>query len=158
VSGPDIQQGPPPPPPPPSGSPFGRFLTTPVLLVGVLALVVGFATFRYMGGDGGGGGHAAPAGLTGSWQALPSAAGHDPLVQLQVTRSGGTLSVDECTGDLTPRDTASDEWVFAYWDTSGERRCPRRMSVTLTLVDSDTLRLEARRRGREYIDTTMRRR
>jgi hypothetical protein len=128
-----------------------------VLLVGVLALVVGFATFRYMGDSAGGGGHAAPAGLTGSWETLPTAAGLEPSVKLEVSRSGGSLSVNKCAGSLTPRVTDSEEWAFAYRDTSGTPGCPRRMSVTLTLVDSDTLHLEARRRGREYLDTTLRR-
>jgi hypothetical protein len=145
VSGTDTQQAPPPPPPPPSGSPFGRFLTSPVLLVGVIALVVGFAVLRYVGGDGGG--SAAPAAsVVGSWATPPTGAGsHERVVQLEVARSGGTLAVDNCTGDLTPRETGSDEWVFSYADTSGERGCPRRMIVTVSLVDRNSLRVAARR-------------
>ena len=158
MSGPDTQQGPPPPPPPPSGSPFGRFLTTPVLLVGVLALVVGFATFRYVAEDGGPGNAAPASAVAGSWETMPTSSGSDHNVQLELARTGGTLTVDGCTGELTPLETGSREWMLAYKDTSGERRCPRRMNVTLTLVGSDTLRLEARRRGREYLDTTLRRR
>ena len=69
-----------------------------------------------------------------------------PVVRLELTRSGGTLAVGGCTGELTPR----DDGVFAYEDTSGERGCPRRMRVTVSLVDRDTLRIEARRRGRPY--------
>ena len=156
VSAPDTQQGRPPPPPPPSGSPFGRFLTSPVLLVGLVALVVGFATFRSVGGNGGNPGDAGPAspGIAGSWELVPgSGAGGAPDVQLELTRSGGTLAIGRCTGELTAR---GDD-VFAYRDTSGDRECPRRMRVTVSLVDRDTLELEARRRGREYVSATLRR-
>jgi hypothetical protein len=141
VSDPDTQQGPPPPPQPPSGSPFGRFLTSPVLLIGVLALAVGFATFRYVAGDGTTGSTGpAPTGIAGSWESLPGAGAHEPVAQLELTRSGGTLAVDSCTGELTPR---GDD-VFAYEDTSGERGCPRRMRVTVTLVDRNTLEIASR--------------
>lgn len=161
MSGGDIQQGPPPPPQPPrpSGSPFGRFLTSPVLLAGILALAVAFAGVRYIG-DGGGGSTAAPepSGIAGSWETLPASGAHVPNVQLQVARSGGTLTVDGCTGDLAPRESGSTEWAFSYVDTSGERGCPRRLSVTVSLEGRDTLRLEARRRGRPYVSATLRRR
>jgi hypothetical protein len=159
VSDADTQQAPPPPPPPPSGSPFGRFLTSPVLLAGVLALVVGFAALRYIGDDGGGATAPVPSGIAGSWGTPPSGAAAQHIVQLEVARSGGTLTVDGCTGDLTPRETgADDEWVFSYADTSGERRCPRRMIVTVSLVDRSTLRVEGRRPGgREVFSGTLRR-
>jgi hypothetical protein len=144
VSGPDTQQGRPPPPPPPSGSPFGRFLTSPVLLVGVVALVVGFTTFRMVGGDGGNPGDAAPAtpGIAGSWEDMPAdgGAGGGSTVDLELTRTGGTLVVGRCRGELTPR---GDD-VFAYRDTSGKRGCPRRMRVTVSLVGRDTLEIDSR--------------
>jgi hypothetical protein len=144
VSAPDTQQAPPTPPPPPSGSPFGRFLTSPVLLGGVLALVVGFAGLRYLGEGGGSSSAPEPSGIAGSWETLPASGAHAPNVQLQVARSGGTLTVDECAGSLTPRETGPDEWVFAYEDTSGERGCPRRMRVTVSLADRNTLQVDAR--------------
>ena len=148
MSGPDTQQAPPPPPPPPSGSPFGRFLTSPVLLVGVIALVVGFATLRFIDGERGGGSAAPAASIAGSWATPPTGAGsEEPVVLLEVARSGGTLAVDNCTGDLTPTETGSDEWVFSYADTSGKRGCPRRMLVTVSLVNRNTLRVTARRPG-----------
>ena len=153
----DTQQAPPPPPPPPSGSPFGRFLTSPVLLVGVVALVVGFATFRYVG-DHGGAGDAGPAtpGIVGSWESRPGAGGGGgSAVRLELTRSGGTLAIGGCTGELTPR---GDD-VFAYENTSGGRGCPRRLRVTLSLVGRDSLRLEARRLGgRVFASGLLRRR
>ena len=154
MSGGDTQQTPPPPPPPRTGSPFGRFLTSPVLLVGLVALAVGFATFNY---DGENPGDAGPAsqGFAGSWESVPGAgAGGEPVVRLELTRSGGTLAVGGCAGELAPR----DDGVFAYEDTSGERGCPRRMRVTVSLVDRDTLRIEARRRGRPYVSQTLERR
>jgi hypothetical protein len=149
VSGPDTQQAPPQPPPPPSGSPFGRFMTSPVLLVGVVALLVGFTTLRFIGGEDGGGSASPAASIAGSWATPPTGTGsHEPVVLLDVARSGGTLAVDRCSGDLTPRETASDdEWVFDYVDTSDERVCPRRMIVTVSLVDRNTLRVAARRPG-----------
>jgi hypothetical protein len=156
VSGPDTQQSPPPPPPPRSGSPFGRFLTSPVLLVGVIALVVGFTTFRYVDGDGGAG-DAGPAsqGIAGSWESVPGAgAGGAPVVRLELTRSGGTLAIGSCKGELTPR---GDD-VFAYRDTSGGRGCPRRMRVTVSQVDRDTLRVAVKRRGIPSVSHTLERR
>jgi hypothetical protein len=153
VSAPDTQQGPPPPPQPPSGSPFGRFLTSPVLLVGVVALVVGFATYRSLDNRPGASAPA-PTGIAGSWESLPGAgSGGGSVVRLELTRKGGTLAIGGCTGELTPR---GDD-VFAYQDTSGARGCPRRMRVTVSLVDRDSLELEARRRGREYASATLRR-
>jgi hypothetical protein len=111
-----------------------------VLLVGLVALVVGFATFRSVGGDDGTPGDAGPVtpGIAGSWVSLPGA---DAGVQLELTRSGGTLAIGGCTGELTAR---GDD-VFTYEDTSGERGCPRRMRVTVSLEGSDTLRIDARR-------------
>lgn len=141
MSEPDTQPGPPPPPQPPSGSPFGRFLTSPVLLVGVIALVVGFTTFRYVSGDGnpGDAGPASP-GIAGSWEPLPGAGAEEPVVQLELTRSGGTLAIGGCTGELTPR---GDD-VFAYRDTSGKRGCARRMRVMVSLIGRDSLEIESR--------------
>ena len=158
MSGGDTQQTPPPQPPPRTGSPFGRFLTSPVLLVGLVALAVGFATFR-SAGDGGDDGEAGSeqVGIAGSWEALAGDTRDRRAVSLEVGRFGGTLTSGRCTGKLTPRETESDEWVFTYRDESGVRGCPRRMRVRVSLVDPDTLRLETRRPGRPYRSTTLRR-
>ena len=146
MSGGDIEQGSPPPPPPPSGSPFGRFLTSPVLLGGVVALVLGFATLRYIGGEDGGT-SAAPAedGLAGTWAATGTALPY----RLELADDGtGTLTRGGCTGSLAPRRTGAETAILVYTDTSGERACPRRARVTVTLVDADTLRVVERRGGR----------
>ena len=158
MSGGDTEQSPPPPPPPRTGSPFGRFLTSPVLLVGAVALLVGFTTLRFVGSDGGGGENPAgqAPGIDGSWGTLPSAGREEPAVRMEVDRSGGVLTRGRCSGVLTPRQTESDDrWVFAYEHESGGRRCPRRMRVTLSLVDDNTLRITARRGGREYVSGTL---
>ena len=112
MSDPDTQQGRPPPPPPPSGSPFGRFLTSPVLLVSVIALVVGVATFASLGGGGGTSGGGEPGdsqpAIAGSWESLPTSTGKQPVVQLEVAPSGGTLeSSGESTSPPTPSASAS---------------------------------------------------
>lgn len=160
VSGPDTQQQrPPPPPAQPSGSPFGRFLTSPVLLVGVLALVVGFAMVRATGEDepaSNSGGE--PAGVAGSWETVPGDASHDRVVQLELTDEGGTMTVERCSGDLAPLETSANRWVLGYTDTSGERGCPRRLEVTVVLRDDGTLALGARRRGRPYVAAMLERR
>ena len=66
-------------------------------------------------------------------------------MQLEVAPSGGTLVAGRCGGDLTPVATGSDPWVFRYVDRSGERGCPRRLRVTVSLESPDTLRVDARR-------------
>ena len=158
MSAPDTQQRPPSQPPPPSGSPFGRFLTTPVLLVGVLALVVGIATFRYIGeGEPASDAGPAPSSFAGSWQTMPGDKSHDPLVRLDLTDEGGTMTVEDCTGELTPLETGSNRWLLRYTDTSGERGCPRRLAVTVSLRDDESLALEARQRGRRYAIATLER-
>ncbi len=154
MSGPDTQQGPPPPPPPPSGSPFGRFLTSPVLLVGGLALVVGFATFRYIGGDGGSSAGPEPTeeGLAGTWAATGTAL---PF-RLELADDGtGTLTRGPCTGTLAPVRAGGETATLDYTDTSGEPACPRRARVRVTLVDADTLRIVERRGGREAFRGTL---
>jgi hypothetical protein len=144
-----------PPPPPPSGSPFGRF---PTQLVGLVAVAVAGVAAVSFSMSGGGGGNAAPppSAITGTWESIPSGgAGGGGGVELELSRSGGTLSVGGCTGDLTPR---TEEAVFRYVDTSGKRDCPRVLRVDVSPVGRDTLRVEARRRGgRELFTETLRR-
>ena len=167
MSGGDTQQGPPPPPQPsrPSGSPFGRFLTSPVLLVGVVALVVGFATFRYVGDDGGGTGASAPmptpgASLEGTWRGGATAGVREIRIRLELRDDGtGTLRRAGCAGTLTPAPTMGGAAVFDYEAASRERGCPRRTQVSVTQVDPETLRLEERLPdGRTLLEGTLRRR
>jgi hypothetical protein len=146
VSGGDTSEhGPPPPPPPPSGSPFGRFLTAPVLMGAALAIVVSFVALRFVPGENGGGATApVPSGIEGSWEG--------PGVRLEVTRTGGTLTERDCRGVLMPR---AAEGVFDYTETSGRRGCPRRRVVTLSLLDRDTLRVDERGDARDVVPTTL---
>lgn len=155
MSGTDTEQRPPPPPPPPSGSPFGRFLTSPVLLVGVIALVVAFAGLRWVGYDGGGGAtgpEPGDEGLAGTWAATGTALPY----RLELANDGtGTLTNGPCTGSLAPRRTDAETAVLVYTDTSGEPDCPQRARLTVTLVDADTLRVVERRGGREEFSGTL---
>jgi hypothetical protein len=107
------------------------------------------------GGDNSGPG---PSGIAGTWESLPDANAGGGVVQLELARSGGTLTAGGCSGDLTPRERGSDDGVFRYVDTSGERGCPRVLTVDVSLAGRDTLRVEARRRGgRELFSETLRR-
>jgi hypothetical protein len=145
-----------PPPPPPSGSPFGRFPTQLLGLVAVAAAGIAAVSFSMSGGSGGGGAGPPPSRITGTWHSLPGANESDGVVQLELARSGGTLTVGGCTGDLTPR--GSGQGTFRYVDTSRERSCPRVLSVDVSQAGDDKVRVEARRRsGREYVSETLRR-
>ena len=160
MSGGDTQQRPPPPPPPSttSGSPFGRFLTSPVLLGGVIALVLGFATLRFVGGPNTASGPptAVPTpaveGIAGTWASeVPSNAHVLDPVRLHIAADGtGTMTRGACSGTLAPTTTMSSAAVFEYTKTSGPRRCPRRTQVTVTLEDG-ALRFEERGRGGRLI-------
>lgn len=145
------QQAPPPPPPPPSGSPFGRFLTAPVLMATALALVVSAVAVQFIPDDGGGGSAAPePAGIAGTWSGEVMAAGivRGP-VRLELDDDGtGTMTRGRCTGSLAPLRAGAEAATFAYTEASGERGCPRRTRVSVTLVDEDTLRFVQRRGGR----------
>lgn len=152
-------QGPPPPPSSggaASGSPFGRFPTQLLGLVAVAAAGVAAVSFS-MSGDGGGA-SPPPAGIAGTWESLPESNAGGGVVRLDLSRSGGTLTAGGCSGDLTPRQRGTDEWVFRYVDDSGERDCPRVLRVDVSRAGRDTLRVEARRRGgRELFTETLRR-
>jgi hypothetical protein len=145
-----------PPPPPPSGSPFGRFPTQLVGLVAVAAAGVAAVSFSMSGGGNNAG--PAPPGITGTWESVPASDAGGGVVQLELSRSGGTLTAGGCTGELTPRGSGSGERAFRYVDTSGERGCPRVLRVDVSLAGRNTLRVEARRRGgRELFTETLRR-
>jgi hypothetical protein len=154
VSGGDTQPGPPPPPPPSktSGSPFGRFLTSPVLLGGVLALVLGFATLQYLGTNTtsdrpASGGKPPPTSLAGTWREAPTSNASDQLVSIRIAPDGtGAMTRGACSGTLAPTTTMSDAAVYEYTETSSVRGCPRRTQVTVQL-EGEALRFEERRRG-----------
>jgi hypothetical protein len=123
-----------------------------VLLVGVVALVVGFATLRYFGGeDGGTSATPAETGIAGSWggEAIRANAKRDETpVRLELDDDGtGTMTRGSCAGTLAPLRAGLEMAVFDYTETSGERGCPRRTRVTVELEDASTLRFEERRRG-----------
>ena len=174
MSGGDTAQHPPPQPPPRSGSPFGRFLTSPVLVVALLALVVGFATFRSIGSDGGdassGGGPtpgdsgAAPSELQGVWTGpATTAAGGTVTVRLTIGRDRGRMRRAACRGRLRPLGVPGDDRAaFEYTERSRKRACPRQTRVTVLLVDDGTvpvddemLRLEETLDGATYLTGTL---
>ena len=164
MSGGDTPQ---PPPPPqsarPSGSPFGRFLTAPVLMGAALALVVSGIAFQFVSGDGddnaGAPGDGAEYGIAGSWTGDPTATAEGPVVRLELEDDGtGTMTRGRCTGALAPFRVEQERALFDYTDASGRRGCPRRMRVRVTLVDADTLRVVERRGGRTVSTETARRR
>ena len=146
-----------PPPPPPSGSPFGRFPTQLLGLVAVAAAGVAAVSFSMSGGGGNSAGPP-PAGIAGTWESLPSSNAGGGVVELELSRSGGTLTAGGCSGELAPRESATNKGVFRYVDESGERGCPRVLRVDVSLAGRDKLRVEARRRGgRELFTETLRR-
>jgi hypothetical protein len=133
-----------------------------VLLVGVVALVVGFATLRYVGEDGGTSATPAETGIAGSWdgETIRANANRDETpVRLELDDDGtGTMTRGSCAGTLAPLRGGLEMAVFDYTETSGERGCPRRTRVTVQLEDSSTLRFEERRRGgRPVASGTLRR-
>jgi hypothetical protein len=126
-------------------------------LVGLVAVAAAGVAAVSFSMSGGGGRNAAPppSAITGTWESLPSSNAGGDIVQLELSRSGGTLTASGCTGELTPR---TEEGVFRYVDTSGERGCPRVLRVDVSPAGRDTLRVEARRRGgRELFTETLRR-
>jgi hypothetical protein len=171
VAGSDTQQGPPPPPPPPSGSPFGRFLTSPVLLVGVLALVVGAATLSYVGGDDGGVGSGSPVPsptstpgatttLAGRWEGEATIVGGEAVrVRLSLQTDGsGLMRRGRCAGSLAPTSVARDAAILAYTEARGRGSCPRQTEVSIALAGDGRLRFEERESGgRPYAAGTLRR-
>jgi hypothetical protein len=152
------------PPPPPSsggaaaGSPFGRFPTQLLGLVAVLAAGVAAVSFS-MSGDGGNSAGPELSRIAGTWSSPGIGAEAAPQVSFDDTGQAGTLMGGGCTGDLRLRERTSDTWVFAYTDESGERGCPRRLTVTVSLTGRDRLKIDAHRPGgRLYASETMRRR
>jgi hypothetical protein len=154
VSAPDASQnGAPPPPPQPTGSPFGRFLTQPVFLVALLALMVSAPVVALVlrGGDAGGrGGDHEPA-VVGTWAGSLAGSADVAPVAVELTISsleGGTMARGGCRGELTRRSSSARRYVFTYREQSDLPRCPRRSTVIVEPLDDDRLRFEERRRGR----------
>jgi hypothetical protein len=156
VSVPDAtQNGAPPPPPPPTGSPFGRFLTQPVFLVALLALIVAapIAALALKGGDGSTA--AAPAGppVARHWAGKASAPNAVRALDVELTirsLSGGedgTLTRGRCSGTLRFRDKAGAGYAFAYEERADRLSCPRRATVVVEPLSTDRLRFVERRAG-----------
>jgi hypothetical protein len=157
VSGGESAQ-PGPPPPPPSGTPFGRFKT---VVVGIMVATVASVAALQYAGDGGGGSSSGPEpGLAGSWSGgrVPTASGGEPSIRLELEDDGtGTFTRGRCSGTLAPFRAGQKMATFVYTETSGQRRCPPRSRVTVTLVDEDTLRFVQRRGDRTLASGTLRR-
>jgi hypothetical protein len=158
VSGPDAtQNGAPPPPPPPTGSPFGRFLTQPVFLVALLALMVSLPLVA-LALNGGGDAAAPQSGdasgeVVGTWAGATTGARSGVVIELDVhSDDAGTLTrryeAVTCSGTLRRRATTGDTVTFDYVERLHPRRCPRRSTVALTPLSGDRLRFEESRRGR----------
>jgi hypothetical protein len=160
VSGGDASQnGAPPPPPPPSGSPFGRFLTQPVFLVALVALMISLpiVALAINGGE-----HtASPPGdepaVVGSWAgATAGVVGGHVAISLDVRSldggDDGTLTrryeALTCRGTLRHRATTAGGATFDYVERLHPRRCPRRSTVELTPLSDGSLRFREQRRGR----------
>jgi hypothetical protein len=159
VSGPDAtQNGAPPPPPPPTGSPFGRFLTQPVFLVALLALMVSLPLVALAVGGGGQDAGAPqpsedPESVVGTWDGATTGARSGVVIELDVhSDDAGTLTrryeAVTCSGTLRRRATTRDTVTFDYVERLHPRRCPRRSTVALTPLSGDRLRFEESRRGR----------
>jgi hypothetical protein len=161
VSGGDASQnGAPPPPPPPSGSPFGRFLTQPVFLVALLALMVSVPVIALALNDGGGGTAASPpqSAVVGDWAGPAVAPDAEGPVEVELTirslRGGddGTFLRGRCGGVLSHR----GDLEFSYVEQRDPDRCPRRSTVVVTPVGDDRLRFEERRGGRVVAEGVLR--
>jgi hypothetical protein len=158
VSGGDASQnGAPPPPPPPTGSPFGRFLTQPVFLVALVALMISLplVALSLEGGSNNSGPQSVDEPLDlvqGRWSAIPSDAhgGVDLVIRSgpgaddgRLTRFGGPL----CSGTLTYVTTSGDTVVFDYAERRNRDVCPARSTVELTPLGGDRLRFVEKRNG-----------
>ena len=140
------------PAPPPSGSPFGRFKT---VVVGTMVAVVASVAAVQFAADGGGGSSSGQTGIAGSWTATGTAL----PIRLELDDDGsGTMAVGPCAGTLSPVRSTEQTATLVYTETSGQRGCPRRSRVMVTLVGEDTLRFVQRRGDRMIASGTLRRR
>jgi hypothetical protein len=161
VSGGDTQQSPPPPPPPRSGSPFGRFLTSPILVVALIALAVSIAVLAGSGGRGPGDaapvetpGHGGVASteLQGVWTGpAETADGTAATVRLTIRPRGGRLRRGGCRGSLqTLGVPGRDRAAFAYTEQTRRQACPAETRVTVRL-EQRILRIEETLDGAPYL-------
>ena len=167
MSGGDATQNgvPPPPPPPPTGSPFGRFLTQPVFLVALVALMISLplVALSLEGGSSNsgpqGGGDALDA-VQGRWSAIPSGAhgGVELVIRSgpgtsdgRLTRFGGAM----CSGTLTYASTSGDTVVFDYAERRDRDTCPARSTVEVTPLDGDRLRFVEKHDGTVVADEVL---
>jgi hypothetical protein len=157
VSGGDASQtGPPPPPPPPRGSPFGRFLTQPVFLVALLALMVSLPVIALSLNRGNGGTAASPPrpAVVGDWEGPVVAPNASMAVEIDLTirslrgEDDGTLTQGLCSGVLSHRRKTARGFVFSYVEQRDPTGCPARSTVVVEPVGDDRLRFEERRGGR----------
>jgi hypothetical protein len=166
VSGGDATQNgaPPPPPPPPSGSPFGRFLTQPVFLVALLALMISLPVVALsLKGDGGDAASPPQSSVVGTWAGAVTGANADGHVAIQLdvrSDDDGTLTRRyesvTCRGTLRRRSTSGDEVTFDYVEQLHPRRCRQRSTVVLTPLADDMLRLRELRGGRVVTEAVLR--
>ncbi len=149
----------PPPPRPPAGSPFGRFLQNPVLLIGFVALLVSVPVIALAIGGGGGGSSAGPAStptateaVIGDWTgtlgesevALTIRGAEGELTRM----TGGTT----CRGTLRQDSTMGRSVEFAHRGGGG---CPRRSTIVLSVVADDRLRIDELRGDRLVAEGTL---
>jgi hypothetical protein len=175
VSGGDTSQNgasaAPPPPPRPPGSPFGRFLQNPVLLVGFVALMISLpiAVLSVRGsGDSspaGNGGLPAEPGVVGSWAGstagiVPTDTEEVVVLEIRSLDEGGTMTRrftgTTCRGDLRYRDTAGERVEFDYVARRVAKGCPRRSLVVLEPVGDDQLRFRETRGERLVAEGVLR--
>lgn len=151
------QNGAPPPPPQPTGSPFGRFLTQPVFLVALLALIVAapIVALALKGDEGGSA--AAPTearAILGDWSGPATARNAAVPVDVELTirslsgSDAGTLTRGRCSGALASRGKTGRGYVFAYEEQADAEGCPRRATVVVEPLRDDRLRFVERRGGR----------
>jgi hypothetical protein len=147
VSGGDAtQNGAPPPPPPPTGSPFGRFLTQPVFLVALVALMISLPLVALsLGGRTSSGpqDNADPLdAVQGSWGGSAGDAEVALVVDSGPGAVDGRLTRARCRGTLTYLDTAGETVRFEYTERRDRDDCPARSTVSLTPLGGDRLRFQ----------------
>ena len=157
-----------PPPSRPSGSRFGSFMTQPVLVVALIALVVAVPLAIGSLSGGTGGGDSAPSLATPSSGVLADIAGdyigraslrsgHGVAeVELRIGPDGrGSLARSTaagiCAGELRLRGTSARRAVFGYTETANSASCPRMTTVTVRRLAGGKLQFTEALRGRVFL-------
>jgi hypothetical protein len=163
-----------PPPSTPSGSRFGSFMTQPVLVVALIALVVSVPLAIGSLSGGGGGGNSAPTGtppprgllaeIAGDYTGqAPFRGGHGVAqVELTIGLDGrGSLArstpAGRCAGELRLRRASSRRTVFGYTETEDPASCPHTTTVTVRRLGSGELRFNETQRGRVLLSGRLQR-